>query len=439
MLWRESATMGVCALVVVLVGYGTWNGAMWVRQQQQTIQTALNDDIERYAQLRLQLQELQHGAPLKDEFSDPMNPAWVGGYLGPRYAVMPPAPAAVLAVGQSDLYPTYFRVSSLSKQAVLRNEELANPLHLLVGRFDLAFVFVTLYPLLILGVSYNLLSAERERGTLSMMLSQPVTLRQVVTGKTLVRAAVVCGAVCLCTLVCLSLSGVALLSNEVLWRVFLGFVVIVIYGGFWFALAFAVNAWGRGSVTNAIALAGAWLVVVVIIPACLNVLVTSAYPVPSRVELIQTIREATTQGRAQTGQLLSRYYEDHPELAPQENGASVPDFMIELYTVQAAVAQRVEPLLTRFDAQLFRQQVLVDRLRLASPALLTHEALTDLAGTSMARYRHFRMFVERYHRSWQDFFSRAYFKRPALPTTTMTQCRSLSLPKSRGRRWRAGC
>jgi ABC-2 type transport system permease protein len=46
---------------------------------------------------------------------------------------------------------------------------------------------VFLFPLRILALSYNLLSAEREQGTLALVLSQPVRLSTVVLGKLVAR------------------------------------------------------------------------------------------------------------------------------------------------------------------------------------------------------------------------------------------------------------
>ena len=57
-----------------------------------------------------------------------------------------------------------------------------------IGQFDAAFVVLFLYPLLIFAVSFDLTATERDRGTLRMVLAQPVTLRDVVAGKMIVRA-----------------------------------------------------------------------------------------------------------------------------------------------------------------------------------------------------------------------------------------------------------
>ena len=65
----------------------------------------------------------------------------------------------------------------------------------MVGRFDLAFVVVYLLPLLVLALSFNVLSEEREQGTLALTLSQPVSARGVVAAKLAFRALLVVGMV----------------------------------------------------------------------------------------------------------------------------------------------------------------------------------------------------------------------------------------------------
>ncbi len=56
------------------------------------------------------------------------------------------------------------------------------------------------------------------------------------------------------------------------------------------------------------------------------------------------------------------------------------------------------------DGQLARQQDLVDSYRFLSPAVVAHEAMTDLAGTGVKRYRHFMRQVNSFHDENQDFF-----------------------------------
>ena len=55
---------------------------------------------------------------------------------------MPPGSLAALSIGQSDLLPYYFRMTTEARENVTSGAELENPQRLLTGRFDLAFVLI---------------------------------------------------------------------------------------------------------------------------------------------------------------------------------------------------------------------------------------------------------------------------------------------------------
>lgn len=417
--WRnliaQSTLWPIVGLFALLIGYGVYNGAAWVQFQQEAIQTARQDEATRFASLGKQLESLERG-PAAELKEAPQASAWFVGYsLAGRYAVMPPGPLASLSVGQSDLYPYYFKVTSASKQAFINNNEIENPTNLLAGHFDLAFVIIYLYPLLILALSYNLISQERDEGTLSMLLSQPVALGTFVLGKIAFRALIVLALAVVFSLIGVVLSGAELGAPETALRLGLWMLVVASYGAFWFAAAVAVNALGGSSATNAVALTGLWLAFVVLIPALVNITISAVDPMPSRLEMIQSLREASSVASAQSDKFLTKYQADHPELAAEgKGGFNYTDYGVRYTLVQDEVDRRVQPVLERFDAQLLRQQELVDRYRYLSPAVVTQEALNDLAGTGVARYRHFLGQVEAYHRDWQKFFradtmSKQYF------------------------------
>lgn len=50
-------------------------------------------------------------------------------------------------------------------------------------------------------------------------------------------------------------------------------------------------------------------------------------------------------------------------------------------------------------------KALVDRFRFLSPAIVTQSALNDIAGTGIARYRHFLGLVDQFHQVWRDYFT----------------------------------
>jgi ABC-2 type transport system permease protein len=262
-------------------------------------------------------------------------------------------------------------------------------------------VVITLFPLVILGLSYNLLSSEREGGTLALVLSQPVRLRTIVLGKVLIRVvATLLVTVAIGWGAALVGAGGSVSDPAILGRWLGWLAVVAAYGAFWFALAVAVNALGRSSAANAVMLIAAWLAFALVIPSVINLVAAVAYPVPSRVELVQATRVATSEASAQGSRLLAQYFEDHPELAGASAGAA-EDFAARAYTVQDAVERQVAPLLERFDEQLRRQHAVINWARFLSPSILAQGALQDIAGTGKARYAAYNGQIDAFHRQWR--------------------------------------
>jgi ABC-2 type transport system permease protein len=414
---RDRTLWIITGLLAAIVGYGVFNGASWVRFQKETIRQVTTDEARKFAAIENDIVKFDNGSAQPAPNADPRDPAFAGRNIGQRYAIMPPAPLAALSIGQSDLYPYYFRITTRSKQAFINADEIENPNNLLAGRFDLAFVIVYLYPLLILVLSYNLLSAEKEGGQLAMVGAQPVSLRTIVLGKIALRAGVI-----LALSIGFSLIGILLANadftsgegGEVALRLCLWVAVVTAYGAFWFAVAVAINALGKSSATNAVVLSGVWLLLVLIVPSLVNLAATTFYPVPSRVELINAIRDASNEAAAEGSNLLSKYYEDHPELIAEAKNQDPTGFAFRFYATQEKVDRSIEPVLRRFDEQLTRQQTLVERARFLSPAIVTQEALNDIAGTSGWRYRHFLEQVNGFHESWKSFFVPKVFRQVKL-------------------------
>lgn len=416
--WRAlcgDATIWVIAGVfAVAIGYGMWNGARWVSFQYDALADAAAEESARYDDLARQLADLKRPGATVASFVDPRSPSVMGQRLGPRYAMLPPGPLAPLAIGQSDLLPYYFKVSTDSRETILASNELENPNRLLAGRFDLAFVLIFLYPLLILALTYNMLSSEQEQGTLALVLSQPVSLGTLVTGKVTIRAIVLVGLVVACSAAALLASGASLSAPGVGARLLLWVGIVAAYGAFWFSLAVFVASLGRGSTTNATILASAWLVCVVMTPSLFNLAATSLYPVPSRVEMIQAIRVATDEANKGGNVALARFYEDHPELATGDPAQAMNDFNIVRVAVNDDVEQRVRPVVDRYERQIAGQQRMVDRLRFLSPAILMQNALNDIAGTGTDRHRDYLAQVDAFHRQWRAYFTPKIFAKAVI-------------------------
>jgi ABC-2 type transport system permease protein len=405
--WRALVADRTVALVTAIFSavlvYAALTGAGWAREQAGSLDELRDASARRVAEWRRHVAT----APETETASawGPTSPSFIGTRQG-GYALLPVTSLAALAVGQSDLYVNYYKVTARTRESFIAGEQVENPLELMVGHFDLAFVMLFFYPLLILAVTYDLTSGDRENGTLRMLLAQPVRLKTLVIGRLLTRATAVVLPALLIPVVALWFTGVNI-GPAALGRLGLWTLGVLGYGAFWFALAVAVNALGRPPALNALALAGGWLVLVVLVPSLINVGVASSYPLPSRVEFVNATRLATDEARVKGSRLLSRFLEDHPTL--QATGQTMENFDILQAARDDEVSRQLEPVVNRYNAQLARQQAAVSALSYLSPAALTQRVLFEAAGTGPSRYQHFYRQVDGFHAQWTRYFQARSF------------------------------
>ena len=401
LLMADRALRAVLALFALLLLYALANGIVWARFQERTVETALAGNAERARALGEELAAIENGAEPASRFRDPRAPNVLGGARGSHTAALDPGPLTALAVGQSDLLPYYYDVNIYTNESTFQqNGEVENPLNLMVGRFDLAFVVIYLLPLLILALSYNVLSEEREQGTLALTLSQPVSARSVVAAKLAFRALLVVG-----TVLAVSLLGILATGGaDSPGRIALWCATVAVYALLWFALAAWVNSLRRSSAWNATVLVGAWLVLVVVLPAAINIAAGLLHPLPSRVQMVTAQREASNDAVNRRSELLARYLEDHPEMAGSVVADDEPALGALAWAATDAVNRRLEEVTDEHDASRAEQIALVRRYRFLSPALLAQEALMDAAGTGDARFARFQAEVRAFAEVWRGFF-----------------------------------
>lgn len=417
--WADRTLPVLILLLLPLLALAVWGGARSAADRRAAVEAVVALDSVRRAELAAVVDTVTPASRVAPG-ADPRSPATLGTSLG-AHAVMPVSALAPLAIGQSDLLPQTIHVTTRGVHTLGRADEIENPGNLLEGRFDMTFVVVWLLPLIVLGLGYNLLAGERDDGVLALLLSQPIRLWDLLAAKVVVGGGVTIGLALLAALAGLLLNGSDLLGGEGLLRLGLWTGVVTLWALFWFALAVAVNLRRWAAATNAVILASAWLGLVVVAPALVDIAARTLHPVPSRVELIGAIRTASNQASAEGAALLARYYEDHPELAPDDGEAEIAEFMARTYAVQDAIGADVAPLLAEYDRQLSAQQAIVDRYQWFLPSVAVHEALTHLAGTGTRRYRAFHHQVQRFHAEWQAHFLPRIFQRRYLSASELRQ------------------
>lgn len=418
-LWRERTVTAVLAITLGAVCYASWSGSQWKAMQLSEFDSAHSERGAAFEREAQQLGALDSGSLDIARAAAAGLPNTVKTEL-----LLPPGPLAELSIGEADLRPSKATVTPVSRAAdMFRFYQVDNPALLALGRFDLAFVVIYLMPLLILAMSYSVLSADRESGSLALLLSQPLTAGQLAWARILLRTALVGVAVVLGGVLSWWVFAPEPASTQALPRLLLWSTVVLAYAAFWAALAGLVAAGNRSSDSNALILLLSWATVTLLLPAFIAVAAQSLSPTPSRLEYITAARAAENAANSQGRELVQGYLMDHPELEATQQSAVAP-YVKSFILVQQRVDAAVAPVTAQFEQRLDQQQRIGASLAFFSPASLAQATLAEVAGSSLGRHR-------RFEREARDLRSRwlAALEAPIMAGRRLTQDEFMALSR----------
>ena len=404
---RHNTTLwGVIIILALLISAAAFNGAVRSNQMAEVAAT-LNTGEEATKQA---LQKAVERWEKNPEGPAPAvtSPGSVGISILAHYTALPAKPLSPFTVGQSDVQPHYYRIDGHSPYTFMEKAEIRNPLNVLSGSFDVAFVIVFLLPVFIIAITFDLLSKEKERGVLGLILAHGVRLRDVVIGKSFSLAFIILAILFAAGVIALIITGADFMQGQTWFDFLIWFCIVAFYGFFWFALALLINSFNLASVTNGVILANLWLVFVIVVPAFVNVAATTLYPAPSRVELTTEMREASSRAQEDAAEAREAFFFDHPDMT--DAGANTEDFFVQVLSTDAAVERAVKHLAEEFETQADKRQNMVKLLQYLSPAILTQEALSVVSGTNTDRFDDFAKQTLAFHDDWRSFFSRKITK-----------------------------
>jgi ABC-2 type transport system permease protein len=272
------------------------------------------------------------------------------------------------------------------------------------GELSVAFVLQTLVPLLLIFLCFGAFTEEREAGTLRLLLSQGITLRQVAWGKIAgygLAAALVVGPA-------LGLAGALLFSGEAtaggpdrgarLALFGLGYVVyffVIIVG------AVVVSARASQSRAALVTLLGCWMLGCLLLPKATANLGAGLFPAITKAQLDAAVHEEAQHGinghdpqderaAALKAALLKQYHvSDEKDLPVSVAGVT----MAEGEAYSSRVYQQHFAALTRTYE---RQNALSTWASLLNPYQAIRPLSMGLAGADFAHYVHFQQAAEAY-------------------------------------------
>lgn len=277
-----------------------------------------------------------------------------------------------------------------------------------LGELTGATVLQLLVPLLIVLLTFNAFSGERELGTLRQLFSFGVSPAQLAMGKALgVTAALgvwLLPAAMLGSLAIVAASdGDAVMASapRVVWMA----SSYLLYFGAFTGISLAVSAWAPSSRVALMALLGFWMMNGLVAPRVAADLAKEWNPTPSAFAFAQQMQEALAKGsdghdpgaraKALEAELLKKYNVDRPEALPvnllgvrlqdsENHGNAVFDESYGALWENFAEQNRIH-----------------QRIAWLAPGLAMRSISMGFAGTDFAQHTHFAKAAEEYRRMIQ--------------------------------------
>jgi ABC-2 type transport system permease protein len=378
-------TVLIGAISLVLFGmYGFYHGSEVIERQQQTISSVTEvqkNHLETVA---------EHGKG---------KTAGSTAYYPFFYTTNPASPWAKFSIGQRDINPFSLKVKMLAIEGQLYDSELTNPLTLLVGNLDASFVFIFLFPLLIIAFTYNTISEEQENGVWKMVRTTTDSIKSAIINKLLVRLVVI-----LSTSIILFFAAVLYLQLPFSYPTFQLGAVLLLYVVFWFMLTVLVISLGRSSSFNATTLVSIWIFLCILFPGIANVVVNNSIPVPEAAETTIKQRE----GYHEKWDLpkkptMEKFY----AIYPQYRKYPVPEDQYSpgwYYAMQLSGDLESAGSSAKLFEKLGQRQLLSENIASLNPVVAAQQLLNKIANTDLSSHIRYLQSVKAHHRDVREYF-----------------------------------
>lgn len=412
---RNKFQLLLLGITLIFGLYAIYYGQSEINAQRQTINTVTALEQDEFDQYKTSFKEELETLEQEQTHDIASRPAYAW-YRHGYHAILPPHDYAPLSIGQRDLFRYYYRLTGMSLHYQLFENELANPVNLMVGNFDLSFVFIYLFPLLIIAFCYGLYSADKENGTLPLLQIQAISIQKIIIVRLVFYFLLITGLALLISLIGLFTSGnpfsVENYLSTISWL-----VSVVVYCAFWFGWIFMIISFRKNSAFNAITAVGSWLLLIIIIPSLLNVIVTIKYPLSS-VTLAGLTRRTGLENENDEGearQVIMEFIAHKPELADSDsliNNNRLPKAYAAFTSLKDINNQKK---VDHYNAQVAKRNAWTSRFYWLSPPVNMQDVLAHIAHTDLNTFLCFQEALANFHSEITDFyFSRLFWDKPLL-------------------------
>lgn len=408
LLWRREGisiarnTFQIIMLsTVFLLGiYAIYYGHSKITEQNKTIKNVEHIERNEFEQYKKSFNNDHTSVKEKQLFDIASDPSYAW-YRHGYHSILHPHSLAHMSLGQRDIEPYYYKLTGMSLYYQLFESELANPLKLYIGNFDISFVFIYLFPLLVIAFTYGLYAEEKENGMLPLLRLQAIGLRKIILIRIGFYYVLIVGLG-----VFLSSIGFFVSSEMDVLAFSVWIAAVLCYLSFWFALMFLLISLKKNSSLTAISAASLWLLFLIVLPALLNVYANIMYPIDNT-SLADITRRRSLENEEDFDEakaVILEYLQNQDDL----KGA---DSLIEVNTLAKAYAaftalndnHHRKEVSDYFD-QIRLRQDRISLFRWANPAVNTQGILNEIVKTDSGIFQSFYQSIENFHKSITSFY-----------------------------------
>jgi len=345
-----------------------------------------------------------HGRTSSNElpyWQDPTDAAGFSRYFLRRFAAKRHLPLSILAVGQSDLQPFAVPLRLETLFGGDRVYDFEPPRALATGSFDLSFVLVFVLPLCLGGAAAAVGAHERDFGILLFVASQPINPRRWWLLRLAALAAVLVPGVALCVALALLVAGAPV--RDAWMDTIAAAGLVSAHACLWLAIAGWCLARGHGTVPTAATVAAVWLALTAGLPLAATIATRASAEAPSPVADVNELRRTTDAVRANADAVVARRLRAHIGRAAESVDPRELDYSTRLILITEEMEERLAAQEQRRQDHAARSARLAHIVSWLSPQEAFHTALSDLAGTGVARHQAFLRAVREFQLALRQF------------------------------------
>ena len=320
-----------------------------------------------------------------------------------------PTNISAISIGQSDVNPLLQAVTIRGIEGQKYDTDFENPSLLMSGNLDLSFVIIYLFPLVLIAMTFNLYSEEKELGTWRILAAQTSGRVSFLFKKLLVRILFV-----FAVLVCLLFMASVMLQIQMDQNFWALFLQSILYITFWSALCLWMVSLRKNSSFNALALISVWVVLTILIPAMVNNYVINKYQVPEALDAMLEQRDGYHEKwDLEKDITMTGFYEAYP----QYKNYPVPEdefSWIWYYGMQHMGDLAAKETSAEMTEKIMLRNSISENVALFVPTMHAQLSFNTLANTDMISHLNFLEALTEFHKNLRlGFYTKIFDNKTA--------------------------